>query len=274
MDARTQVKVLAKNQNNLLVVHYSCQNLNDNNEGYSPRITSIAVFHVGSHTMHSFSIHLIAEVQKIPRDQIQGHYDALEAVMLEDFYTFVQEHQDHSWLHWNMTNINFGFEAIEHRYRVLTGKTPPQVADSKRFNLSALVSEIYGSEYVDHPKMPNLMEINGGKSRDFLTGAEEVQAFTRQEYLKLHKSTMCKVYFFNSVFHKLVTRKLKTAKSNWRERINRSLESTPAKVLGFVTVLFTLFQLGQAVGIFPEKQATQPEGKGKTQVAQPPKPKG
>lgn len=173
-----------------------------------------------------------------------------------------------------MTNINFGFEAIEHRYSVLTAKTPPQVADSKRFNLSALVSEIYGAEYVDHPKMPNLMEINGGKSRDFLNGAEEVQAFARQEYLKLHKSTMCKVYFFNSVFRKLVVRKLKTAKSNWRERVNRSLESTPAKVLGFVTVLFTLFQLGQAIGIFPEKQTTQPEGKSKTQVVQPPKPKG
>lgn len=274
MDARSQVKALAKHENSLLVIHYSCQNLNDNNEGYSPRITSVAVFHVASHTMHSFSIHLIAEVQKIPRDQIQSHYDTLEAVMLEDFYKFVQEHQDHSWLHWNMTNINFGFEAIEHRYRVLTGRIPPQIADSKRFNLSALVSEIYGTEYVAHPKMPNLMDLNGGKSRDFLTGAEEVQAFERQEYLKLHKSTMCKVYFFNSVFHKLVARKLKTAKSNWRERLNSALESTPAKVLGFVTVLFALFQLGQAVGLFPEKRSPPTSHTSTPQIAPSSKPKG
>lgn len=247
MDTRNKIKKLAKNQNSLLVIHYSCQNLNDNNEGYSPRITSIAVFHVGSHTMHSFSIHLIAEIKKIARDDIHNHYDDLEAFMLEDFYKFVQEHQDHSWLHWNMTNINFGFATLEHRYRVLTDKTPPKIADANRYNLSSLVSEIYGSDFVDHPKMPNLMELNGGKSRDFLTGAEEVQAFERKEYIKLHKSTMSKVYFFNFVFHKLADRKLKIARSNLRERINLSLESTPVKVLTFITVIFALFQLYQAV---------------------------
>jgi hypothetical protein len=46
-------------------------------------------------TMHSFSIHLIAEIKKISRDNIDAHYDQLEAVMLEDFYKFVQEYQDH-----------------------------------------------------------------------------------------------------------------------------------------------------------------------------------
>jgi hypothetical protein len=247
MDTRSELKQLAENQNSLLVIHYSCQNLNDNNEGYSPRITSIAVFHVASQTMHSFSIHLIAEVKKIDRDDIHHHYNDLEAVMLDDFYKFVQEHQDHSWLHWNMSNINFGFETLEHRYRVLTDKAPPKIADANRHNLSSLVSGVYGSNYVDHPKMPNLMDLNGGKSRDFLTGAEEVQAFDRKEYIKLHKSTMSKVYFFNSVFHKLVKRKLKTARSNWKERINRGLESTPVKIIAFIAVLFAIFQLCQAI---------------------------
>ena len=260
MDARSELKHLDKNQNSLLAIHYSCQNLNDSNEGYSPRITSIAVFHVGSHTMHSFSIHLIAEVKKIARGDIHNHYNDLEAVMLEDFYKFVQEHQDHSWLHWNMTNINFGFETLEHRYRVLTDKIPPKIADTKKHNLSSLVSEIYGSNYVDHPKMPNLMDLNGGKSRDFLTGAEEVQAFERKEYIKLHKSTMSKVYFFNSVFHKLVRRKLRTARSNWKERINRGLESTPVKIISFVAVLFAIFQLYQTVenSFFTNEAVTAP----------------
>ncbi|MCW8840223.1 MAG: hypothetical protein OQK96_04520 [Gammaproteobacteria bacterium] len=235
---------MTKNINSLLVIHYSCQNLNDNIEGLSPRITSIAVLHVGSSTMHSFSIHLIAEIKKISRDEIDGHYDELEAVMLEDFYKFVQEHQDHYWLHWNMTNINFGFETLEHRYRVLTQKVPPKVEDSKKYNLSSLVSEMYGKDYVDHPKMPNLMELNGGKSRDFLTGAEEVEAFERKEYIKLHKSTMSKVYFFKSVFHKLQTKKLITARSNWPAKLNRALESLPAKVLALIAVLYSVGQLG------------------------------
>ena len=148
------------------------------------------------------------------------------------------------WLHWNMTNINFGFETIEHRYRVLTDKAPPKVDDSKKYNLSSLVSDVYGKDYVDHPKMLNLMEVNGGKPREFLTGAEEVEAFERKEYLKLHKSTMCKVYFFKSVFHKIIYRKLKTARSNWPNKLNRALESLPAKVLALIAVLYTVGQLG------------------------------
>lgn len=243
MNVKEQINFLTKNTNSLLVVHYSCQNLNDNNEGFSPRITSIAVQHVGSSTMHSFSIHLIAEIQKISRSNIEQHYDELEAKMLNDFYRFIQDHQDHYWLHWNMTNINFGFETIEHRYRVLTQKMPPKVDDSKKYNLSTLVSQLYGVDYVDHPKMPNLMELNGGKSRDFLTGGEEVTAFERKEYIKLHKSTMSKVYFFKSVFHKLQSQKLQTARSNWPTKLNYALESLPAKVLSLVAVLFTVWQL-------------------------------
>ncbi|TFH89452.1 hypothetical protein [Vibrio ouci] len=164
--------------------------------------------------------------------------------MLEDFYRFIQDHQDHYWLHWNLTNINFGFETIEHRYRVLTEKVPPKVDDSKKYNLSTLVSQMYGVDYVDHPKMPNLMELNGGKSRDFLTGGEEVTAFERKEYIKLHKSTMSKVYFFKSVFHKLQSKKLKTTRSNWPTKLNGALESLPAKILALIAVLFTVGQLG------------------------------
>lgn len=253
MKVNDEIKFLTKNISSLLVVHYSCQNLNDNNEGFSPRITSIAVLHVGSSTMHSFSIHLIAEIKKISRDEIDKHYDDLEAVMLEDFYKFVQEHQDHYWVHWNMSNINFGFETLEHRYRVLTEETPPKVDDSKKRNLSSLISEMYGKDYVDHPKMPNLMELNGGKPRDFLTGAEEVEAFERKEYIKLHKSTMSKVYFFKSVFHKLQSKKLSTTRSNWPSKLNGALESLPAKALALIAVLYTIGQLGySAYGVATE----------------------
>lgn len=244
MTATETVNFLHKNLNLLLIAHYSCQNLNDNNEGYSPRITSIALLHAGSSTMHSFSIHLIAEIKKIPREEIHNHYDELEAIMLEDFYQAVQNHQDHYWLHWNMTNINFGFETIEHRYRVLTGKNPPKVEDSKKYNLSSLISAVYGKNYVDHPRMTKLMELNGGKNRDFLTGVEEVEAFTRKEYIKLHKSTMCKVYFFQSVFHKLHKKNLITARSNLPAKLNSLVESLPAKILGLIAVLYAVGQLG------------------------------
>lgn len=237
------IRFLYENINSLLLIHYSCQNLNDTNEGYSPRITSIAVLHMGSSTMHSFSIHLIAETKKIDREEIHNYYDKLELIMLTDFFNFVSDHADHYWLHWNMVNINFGFETLEHRYRVLTDQSAPKIPDSKKFNLSALISSIYGTHYVDHPKMPNLMELNGGRPRDFLTGKEEVESFENKEYIKLHKSTLCKVYFFQSVFHKLRKRKLNTQRSNFKSKLNTGLESLPAKILGFVAILYTIYQL-------------------------------
>jgi hypothetical protein len=197
--------------------------------------------------MHSFSIHLVAEVCKVSRDSIHEYYDDLEKQMLIEFYDFVKSHQDSLWLHWNMTNINYGFEAIAHRHKVLTGNDAPKIPDSKRFNLSSLILAIYGGNCVDNPKMVNLMRLNGGRPRDLLTGPEEVEAFKNKEYIKLHKSTMCKVYWFQGIYHRLQNRKIKTERTNFWNRVNEFMEKPWVKLLGFIGVLYTLFQLAQAV---------------------------
>lgn len=59
------IRELNENDEDIYFIHYSCQNLSDDNEGYSPRITSIAVLHMISDQMYSFSMHLIAEELKI-----------------------------------------------------------------------------------------------------------------------------------------------------------------------------------------------------------------
>lgn len=227
----------------LRIIHYSCQNLSDSNEGYSPRITSIAVLHVERSIMHSFSIHLIAEEQNVVRDNIETEYDRLEGEMLERFYQFVRDNPDARWLHWNMNNINYGFETVNHRYRVLTQKEPPQIPDSRRYNISALILEKYGQNCVDHPRMAKLMELNGGKQRDFLSGQEEANAFKAKEFLKLHKSTMSKVYWFQDIFLKLLENKVKTQRRNFKEKVNRLSESTPIKILGLITLIYAVTQI-------------------------------
>jgi hypothetical protein len=244
VSVRQAVKELKGYAISLFAIHYSCQSLSDSNEGYSPRITSIAVLHIERSIMHSFSIHLIAEEKNVPRNEIESHYDDLEGEMLRRFYQFVSANPDARWLHWNMSNINYGFETLSHRFRVLTAEEAPRIADTKRYNLSGLITETYGSDCVDDPKMPNLMDLNGGKHRDFLSGQEEVQAFQSKEFVKLHKSTMSKVYWFQKIYRRLLSHKVVTQRSNWKERINRFVESTPVKVLGFVAVVFTVGQLG------------------------------
>ncbi|MCP5134073.1 MAG: hypothetical protein H6976_10870 [Gammaproteobacteria bacterium] len=243
MDFKRAIKELIENSSSLFAVHYSCQNLSDSNEGYSPRITSIAVLHIEHSIMHSFSIHLIAEENHVEREKLESCYDSLEGEMLGRFYAFVLDNPDARWIHWNMSNINYGFETLSHRYRVLTGKDAPRIPDARRYNLSTLIMAKYGSNCVDDPKMANLMDLNGGKHRDFLRGIDEVKAFQDKEFIKLHKSTMSKTYWFQKIYLRLLENSINTQRSNWKARVNRALESLPAKILGFIAVLFTVGQL-------------------------------
>jgi hypothetical protein len=246
MNTNNPLKYLQQNESQIYIIHYSCQTLGDVNEELSPRITSIAALHLQRSNMHSFSIHLVAEIGKVKRDEINKKYDELEAQMLTSFYEFVKNQQDVIWLHWNMSNINYGFEAISHRYKVLTNNNATQISDSKKFNLSALISSMYGNDYVDNPKMQNLMDLNGGRHRDFLSGAEEANAFENKEYIKLHKSTMSKVYWFRDIYHKLQSKKLKTSRTNFWNRVNEILEKPWSKLFGFFATLYALFQFIQA----------------------------
>ena len=199
------------NKENSYVIHYSCQNLNDYNESYSPRITSIAVLHIGSNQMSSFSVHTIAEELNIDKSNIENSYDEIEKVILERFFKFAESKgEEVYWIHWNMKNINFGFEHLEHRYRILTKSEPFHINEKSRYNLTSMLNYKYGSNYAKHPKMLSLMELNSQKHRDFLTGEEEVSAFKAGEFVKMHKSTMCKVYFFEMVLRKMQKNELKT----------------------------------------------------------------
>ena len=108
--------------NKYLIIHYSCQSFYGREDGTSPRITSIAVHNYTSGQTESFSIHMTAEKDRIDFIDIENKYNDLEKKMLKEFYTYVQEHKDYIWIHWNMRNSSYGFQAIEHRYSVLGGK--------------------------------------------------------------------------------------------------------------------------------------------------------
>ena len=92
MKINDKLKHLKNNENLIHIIHYSCENLNDNNDNFSPRITSIAIIHFSSFTTHSFSMHLIAEEMGIKREEISKRYNEIEKKMLENFYEFIKKY--------------------------------------------------------------------------------------------------------------------------------------------------------------------------------------
>ena len=105
-----------------MIIHYSCESFHIIADSRTPRITSIAVRYYNTGQTTSFSIHKDAEKQGM-LETIDQHFDELEKMMLYDFYEFVPLYIEPKRIHWNMWDINYGFQAIEHRYSVL-GEIP------------------------------------------------------------------------------------------------------------------------------------------------------
>ena len=143
----------------------------------------------------SFSIHQTAESNGVPLDDIEGHYDNLERDMLDRFFSHLSGFQGMKYLHWNMRDANYGFQAIEHRFRVLCGNdTSLYVVDDKyKVDLARLLHDIYGSHYIEHPRMEKLVRKNGIALLDFLPGYGEAKAFEDRHFAALHLSTLRKV---------------------------------------------------------------------------------
>lgn len=226
-------------------IHYSCQSLYDDNEGLSPRITSIAITHYATGQAVSFSTHSIAEELRIGREDVLGNFDAVELQLLTGFYQFVRDRRDKYWVHWNMRNLTYGFEHLEHRYRALGGRDASVIPVERRLNLNDLLADRYGSDYAHHPKMKSLMELNGGIPRHFLEGKEEIQAFENKEFIRMHNSTLSKVGFLNSTIRKMVTGKLRTASRGFGVALDRIFEGRSAKAIALVGAL-----IGIGVGVW------------------------
>lgn len=216
------LKEIDNNPSNYLIIHYSCESFYDITDGHTPRITSIAIYSYSTAQTDSFSIHKTAEKEHVDFDKIEAKYDEIERIMLDDFFEYVREHKNYKWIHWNMRDINYGFKAIEHRYEVLGG-TPVLIEDSNKIDLSRLFIQCYGVNYIDHPRMEKLIQLNGIQAKNYLKGADEATAFVNKEYIKLHQSTLRKVDVFSDLLNRAIQGTLKV-KSGWKDMYGISIQ--------------------------------------------------
>ena len=216
-EAFKELTEIFKEPHKTLFIHYSCESLYDRSDGRSPRITSIAVRSLGSGQTRSFSIHQQAELQGKGTNEITPHYDVFEKEMLTKFYEYVGLFATCKWVHWNMRDANFGFEAIAHRFRVLGGN-PVDITDANKVDLARLIYNFLGPDYVEHPRLYNLLKMNDMFSRNLMEGGDEAKAFDDAEYVKLHQSTLSKVDVIMNIAEAAFDDRLKSYNNYFRKR--------------------------------------------------------
>lgn len=204
-----------ENSSKAYLIHYSCESFYDNDSGNSRRVTSIAVRSLNSAQTRSWSIHKSAELCEC-LDTINKNLDKLELHMLTDYFQFLSNNSDFTYIHWNMRDEAYGFQAIEHRFKVLGG-TPYILQDDKKLDLARVLVALYGRSYCSHEspsgkkgRLMVLTEMNGIASLDALSGQDEANAFVSGEYLKLHRSTLRKVDIFANIIDRIHSNTLKT----------------------------------------------------------------
>jgi hypothetical protein len=207
--AKELINSFYDNDSHALIIHYSCESFYDIKDGKTPRITSIAVRHLNSAQTKSFSIHKIAELRKISSGEISKNYDTLEKEMLNDFFDFAKDHKDFRWIHWNMRDINYGFEALKNRATILAANTY-DLKDENKYDLARLMIDKYGKEYSNHPRLPSILEMNKISSKNWLNGDEEAKAFHNRDFVKLHQSTLAKVDVMENILRLTAQEDLKT----------------------------------------------------------------
>lgn len=245
--AKQQLEDIFFSPEHTVVIHYSCESFYDReNNPRSPRVTSIAVRNFDSGQTKSFSIHLVAERRNLLAS-IEEHYDKLEQEMLQEFFDYARTQRHCKWLHWNMRDANYGFEALENRYQAL-GNIPFSIDERSRHDLSRILIGIYGVGYIGHPRLDNLMRENGITARDFLTGQQEADAFLAKEFVRLHQSTLRKVDVLANIAERAHRGELKT-RATWREKNGLSIMAAIEwlREHWLVSAVITILSVGAAV---------------------------
>jgi hypothetical protein len=239
IDANSFFKTIKKHPDRFYLIHYSSERLFDESTGgFSPRITSIVVMHYQTRQIQSYALHVIAERLGIPREEVSAKYDDIEKELLSSFFDFVRDHRQSYWVHWNMRSLVYGFEHLEHRFRLLAKTEPPIIPIEVRLNLNDIFKERYGANYAADPRLKNLMILQGELPRQFMEGHEESEAFKAMEFIRMNASTISKVQFFRHAIGLALRGKLRTSGNSFVNRIDKLLESRMARVLALTgTVL-------------------------------------
>lgn len=163
------------------IIHYSCEKIGQS-KGF-PRISAISIMNYRSKEQKTFSIHY--ENSKLNRAKKRLsilEIESAEKNLLHSFFNFLKKQKNCIWLHWNMTDSNFGFEALEARAKSI-GLKPCHIPIEFRYNLK---ENIGGNS-------KNLKEFIGYHDTQILDGITEANFYKTQHFFQIHDSCERKV---------------------------------------------------------------------------------
>jgi hypothetical protein len=215
---------IVRSPGQVLAIHY-CQSktYDDEYNEFSPMICAIVIKSLDGNIEKHFSIHYEADKANLSLEDIENSYRDLELRVLKAFNEFVKRHSNYTWIHWDMNNIQFGFEAIKHRFdKILAGlnglnERYEEIPVNKKINLCQLLEKMYGDRFTQGPdKLASLMKVNNNEILDnnYLSMEDEEIEFENKNYHVLLKSLDCKVNFICKVSERLDSRKLRVESKN------------------------------------------------------------
>ena len=136
-----------------------------------------------------------------------------ERESLDRFAAFVAsvERQDAgtTWVGWNFFGkVNFGLAFIRDRHRRLGGEP---VDPANRLDLPEVLEALYGPDYIEHPRLPNLIRLNGLTEQGQLTGEGAAAAFAEGRFDDLRANTLRRTESVGKLYMLTAAGALKTA---------------------------------------------------------------
>jgi len=172
-------------------VHYQCQNFNEGEQIYNMCL-------VYNNKIKQFD-----------------NNEPCEAAMIEAYCSLVTSYCKDGLIpvHWSQNAKYYGIDHICSRYKALTGKEI-SLEYPNEIDLSSLLIEMLGDDYVPHPRLDSLATLNNikGHSSDYGTRMYPTQ----------------RTQLFAKIYHKLLNTKLKIGNPAPLENENSVLEAIPA----------------------------------------------
>ena len=238
--ALQRLKDLIKDPSKVLIIHYSQLKTADEYGGISPLISAIVVKSLDGNSEHHFCIHLEADKANLPLEDLSSSYRDLELRVLRAYNDFVRRHADFIWVHWEMKNVHFGFDAIRHRFdKIFAGLNNSrdryeEIPSNKKVNLCRLLEDMYGENFADNQdKLASLLKTNNENvlNNNYLSLDAEAAEFENQNFTTVLNSLDCKVDFIRRTIKLLKEKKLSVQNKN---RYARFVDTVTHPVFNFI----------------------------------------